>query len=152
MYILKEKSTHRAVLVFADDSNLTLDSSGLTAPNITVSDVSSETHEIVVGDLPSLPLYWVAGALDFVDGAWSIGDQVAYEASLPQAQAVYQKAKEEKAAQVRADRNGRLAACDWTQLADAPVDAVAWAAYRQDLRDVPSQAGFPWEINWSVAP
>lgn len=53
---------------------------------------------------------------------------------------------------VRADRTARLAACDWTQLADAPVDTAAWAAYRQDLRDVPSQAGFPWEVSWPVAP
>ncbi len=53
---------------------------------------------------------------------------------------------------VRADRNARLAACDWTQLADAPVDDLAWAAYRQELRDVPIQAGFPWEVQWPVVP
>lgn len=32
-------------------------------------------------------------------------------------------------------RNGLLAASDWTQLADAPVDQQAWAIYRQALRD-----------------
>lgn len=53
---------------------------------------------------------------------------------------------------VRADRNTRLAACDWTQLPDAPVDAAAWAAYRQDLRDVTAQAGFPWAITWPSEP
>lgn len=35
-------------------------------------------------------------------------------------------------------RNGLLAESDWTQLPDAPVDAVAWAVYRQELRDAPS--------------
>jgi hypothetical protein len=53
---------------------------------------------------------------------------------------------------VRAERNWRLAACDWTQLADAPVDSLAWANYRQALRDVPSQPGFPWEVQWPVEP
>jgi len=52
---------------------------------------------------------------------------------------------------VRADRNKRLADCDWTQLPDAPVDHTEWAAYRQDLRDVTSQKGFPWQITWPEA-
>jgi hypothetical protein len=55
-------------------------------------------------------------------------------------------------AAVRADRNARLAACDWTQLADAPVNALAWAQYRQALRDVPSQDGFPWDVLWPAPP
>jgi hypothetical protein len=57
-----------------------------------------------------------------------------------------------QAASVRAERNRRLADSDWTQLPDAPVDQAAWAAYRQELRDVTAQTGFPWEINWPVEP
>lgn len=53
---------------------------------------------------------------------------------------------------VRTDRNKRLADCDWTQLPDAPVDHAVWAAYRQALRDVTSQPGFPWDITWPKAP
>jgi hypothetical protein len=53
---------------------------------------------------------------------------------------------------VRADRNRRLADSDWTQLPDAPVDKEAWATYRQELREVTSQAGFPWTITWPEAP
>lgn len=53
---------------------------------------------------------------------------------------------------VRSDRNGRLASCDWTQLADAPVDTAAWSSYRAALRDVPAQAGFPWDVTWPTAP
>lgn len=56
-----------------------------------------------------------------------------------------------KASEVRADRNQRLADCDWTQLPDAPGDKVAWATYRQELRDVPSQANL-FEITWPIAP
>lgn len=41
---------------------------------------------------------------------------------------------------LRAERDRRLAACDWTQVADAPVDAEAWKNYRQALRDLPTHA------------
>jgi hypothetical protein len=57
-----------------------------------------------------------------------------------------------QATAVRADRDRRLADSDWTQVADAPVDKAAWATYRQGLRDVPAQAGFPWDITWPVKP
>ncbi len=53
---------------------------------------------------------------------------------------------------IRADRNQRLAASDWTRLDDAPVDRTAWAIYRQALRDVPAQVGFPWTVAWPSKP
>jgi hypothetical protein len=43
-----------------------------------------------------------------------------------------------KLRQVRLWRDSELAATDWTQVADAPVDAEAWATYRQALRDLPA--------------
>ena len=58
----------------------------------------------------------------------------------------------EQAKNVRDQRNQKLAECDWTQLADAPVDQAAWSTYRQALRDVPAQAGFPWEVQWPDQP
>ena len=63
-----------------------------------------------------------------------------------------QQRTEQKATAVRLERNQRLAECDWTQLADAPVDAAVWATYRQALRDVPDQAGFPWNVTWPMKP
>lgn len=54
--------------------------------------------------------------------------------------------------QVRQQRNTLLVACDWTQLPDAPVDQTAWAAYRQALRDVTDQDGFPANVIWPVPP
>jgi hypothetical protein len=56
------------------------------------------------------------------------------------------------AASVRAERDGLLAQSDWTQVADAPVDATAWATYRQALRDITDQASFPYDINWPTQP
>jgi hypothetical protein len=55
-------------------------------------------------------------------------------------------------ASVRSERNDKLAECDWTQVIDAPVDQDAWAAYRQELRDIPSQVGFPWDVIWPTEP
>jgi hypothetical protein len=57
-----------------------------------------------------------------------------------------------KAYDVRNDRNKRLADCDWTQLADSPVDKTVWETYRQALRDVPSQKEFPWVVAWPDEP
>lgn len=59
---------------------------------------------------------------------------------------------EEVAGQVRAERNGLLTATDWTQVADAPVDKAAWATYRQALRDITAQDGFPWTVQWPEMP
>lgn len=61
----------------------------------------------------------------------------------------------DQTANVRYDRNRRLADSDWSQLPDSPLDAdtkAAWATYRGELRAVPEQAGFPWDITWPEAP
>lgn len=69
------------------------------------------------------------------------------------------------AAAVRRRRTGLLGACDWTQLADvvlawaaATDNATAtarrdsWRVYRQALRDVPQQTGFPSSVTWPTPP
>jgi hypothetical protein len=57
-----------------------------------------------------------------------------------------------KATEVRRKRNQMLADSDWTQISDSPVDKQPWAAYRQLLRDITDQEGFPYNINWPVTP
>lgn len=57
-----------------------------------------------------------------------------------------------QAKSVRDQRNTKLAESDWTQVADAPVDKADWATYRQELRDISKQSGFPWDVNWPVEP
>ena len=58
----------------------------------------------------------------------------------------------EQAKSVRASRTQMLKDCDWTQIADSTADKATWATYRQALRDITTQAGFPWEITWPDAP
>jgi hypothetical protein len=60
-----------------------------------------------------------------------------------------------KAGETRFKRNQRLAATDWTRLDDAPLTTeqrAAYAVYRQQLRDLTNQPGFPWEIPWPIQP
>ena len=60
-------------------------------------------------------------------------------------------------AQMRNYRNEILMRCDWTELPSAALrlnaaKVTAWATYRQTLRDVTTQTGFPWTITWPDAP
>ena len=57
-----------------------------------------------------------------------------------------------QAAAVRKQRNEKLSECDWTQVDDAPVDKAAWATYRQALRDITAQSGFPWTVTYPEKP
>ena len=68
-------------------------------------------------------------------------------------EAAYKAMKDaEQAKAVRTQRGEKLKDSDWTQVADAPVDKAAWSAYRQALRDISTQEGFPWTINWPEQP
>jgi hypothetical protein len=58
-------------------------------------------------------------------------------------------------AEVRAERDRRLAAWDWTALADAPLNDLEKqiaSGYRQALRDVPQSAVSPADVVWPVEP
>ena len=58
-----------------------------------------------------------------------------------------------KAADIRIERNAKLAATDWTQAADVPQSVKdSYAPYRQALRDLPTQSGFPNQVVWPTQP
>lgn len=62
---------------------------------------------------------------------------------------------DQMATDVRAKRDALLAASDYTQATDYPstyAARTAWAEYRQQLRDVTKQAGFPANVVWPVPP
>jgi hypothetical protein len=75
------------------------------------------------------------------------------ESTADEQEAAYKARKdEEQANNVRGERNRRLSETDWTQVEDSPVDKASWAIYRQALRDVTAQSGFPWVIEWPEKP
>lgn len=57
------------------------------------------------------------------------------------------------AASLRKTRNARLTASDWTQLPDVNMaNKTDWATYRQALRDITEQPGFPTNVTWPTEP
>jgi hypothetical protein len=87
------------------------------------------------------------GDLELIEGEWhrtwivdDAPDAILAERTASQARAI------------RSERNSRIGRCDWTQLPDATVDTASWAAYRQQLRDLTKQAGFPWQVTWPSEP
>ena len=109
--------------------------------------------------------YSQAAGVEQVDGKWYTkyilgpvftdraeqGDQPAQTAA--EQEAAYKAIKDaERAKSVRTLRNDKLKECDWTQITDATVDKEVWATYRQALRDVTAQEGFPWNVVWPTQP
>lgn len=117
-------------------------------------DPNGRFHPAVAAMFIDVPDHVVAGAR-LTNGEWinpppppaPTPEMIAEQQAQAEATALEQQANE-----VRADRNRRLADTDWTQLADAPVNQAEWATYRQALRDVPEQAGFPWDVIWPIEP
>jgi len=61
----------------------------------------------------------------------------------------------EQAKSVRQSRDDKLKECDWIVIKNLESNANipgAWEVYRQALRDIPAQSGFPWTITWPVEP
>lgn len=117
--------------------------------------------------------YSMRQGVEQVDGKWytkyvlgptftdlpASGDQPAMTAS--DQEAAYKAQKDaEQATSIRAERDRKLAECDWVILkaVDASADGLGiqlplvWINYRKALRDVPSQDGFPWNVIWPTKP
>jgi hypothetical protein len=107
--------------------------------------------------------YSVYGGVEQVDGKWytkwNLGpsffdteDADGNVTTAAQNEAAYKAAKDaEQAKSVRTTRNDKLSETDWRYRRDQTTTSE-WDAYCQALRDVPSQAGFPWTIVWPDAP
>lgn len=57
--------------------------------------------------------------------------------------------------EIRTKRNRLLYESDWTQLPNGPLSSelqTAWATYRQALRDITAQPGFPTDVVWPTSP
>jgi hypothetical protein len=88
------------------------------------------------------PVYTDRPATDTEPAQTAAEQEAAYKAMKDAAQAE----------SVRQQRTDKLKDSDWTQLADSTADKTAWATYRQALRDITSQAEFPWGVQWPTQP
>jgi len=76
---------------------------------------------------------------------------VCVRAVVPMEQAEVDALTAAKAAEVRAERNAKLAATDWRFRSDMSP-SQAWKDYCQALRDVTAQPGFPFDVQWPSEP
>lgn len=101
--------------------------------------------------------YSQAAGVEQIDGKWytkyvlgpifTDGETTAAEQEI-----AYKAMKDaEQAKSVRASRDAKLSETDWRFRSDM-TPSQEWKDYCQALRDVPSQAGFPWTIEWPEAP
>ncbi len=106
--------------------------------NVVIADDPSYdamTHKIVAADTPTL-----------VGGTWTITKStVALTAEEIQANS------DAEAQLVRGKRDDLIAKTDWMALSDVTMSAE-WQAYRQALRDIPEQEGFPDNVTWPTKP
>jgi len=111
--------------------------------------------------------YSVYGGVEQVNGKWytkwNLGpsffdteDEEGNVTTAAQNEAAYKAAKDaEQAKAVRQQRDSKLAESDWRMIKAWETQTTIsqeWATYRQALRDVTSQSGFPWEVTWPDAP
>lgn len=99
------------------------------------------------------------GGIEQIDGKWytkyvlgPIFTDNESQTAAEQEAAYKARRDAEQGDNIRSTRNRMLSESDWTQLEDSPVDKAAWATYRQALRDVPTQEGFPWTVQWPEKP
>jgi len=107
--------------------------------------------------------YSVYGGIEQIEGKWytkwNLGpsffqteDAEGNVTTAAQNEAAYKAAKDaEQAKSVRTTRDTKLSETDWRFRSDM-TPSQAWKDYCQALRDVPSQAGFPWTITWPTQP
>jgi len=105
--------------------------------------------------------YSQASGVEQVDGKWYtkyiLGPVFTDgETTAAEQETAYKATKDaEQAKSVRSTRDSKLAESDWRVIKAAETETTldaAWATYRQALRDVTAQSGFPWTITWPDAP
>jgi len=118
-------------------------------PQLTVELLDSMGADVVLEGPQAQPTrYQVAyrDGVEQVDGKWYTKYSVAD---------MDQEAKDavdaQQAESVRAQRNRLLAETDWRFRSDL-TPSQEWKDYCQALRDITSQAGFPWEVTWPTQP
>lgn len=106
--------------------------------HMTVDDTTSRDDNVVTG------YSWLETDLDLP--AWEL--KIENGAVVEDTAATLSRREQD----ARDERDELLAATDWGALSDSPTMSTAMQNYRQALRDVPSQSGFPDNITWPTKP
>ena len=139
-YFIQELKTENPYTSFAD--NIEVDFDTLAEFNV------YRVFETIQPEFNTLTEIVVKGAIVLVNNRWEVSWDVV--ALTDDEIAVLTNSKAEE---VRAERNRLLAECDWTQYKDISDEVSAlWAPYRQQLRDITLQDGFPFNVEFPVKP
>jgi hypothetical protein len=87
---------------------------------------------------------------EFVGGVWR--DRLVLKDFTPEE---VQQFTPDKVASLKLRRARQLYETDWTQVPDNPLsqeDREAWRLFREELRNVTAQPGFPWDVVWPKSP
>lgn len=142
MKTIVSKETGVSLFLVEDSTSIELYDTHVVCGDENILDLNKENA--VVFENVTHPDGWLGGLFTYIDGIWTN--------ITPEVEA---QRREIAARGVRAERNRRLAECDWTQLNDSPLDShkkLLWAQYREELRAVPQQAGFPYIVDWPSPP
>ena len=137
-------------------------------------ELCSKPQAVVVRPLPDgmalIELYDAAEQLEPYESGAERWRAMLYTMSVPNMPGLYDRIEAHRAAwlekakratetaaatAIRKKRDELLRACDYTTGNDYPAtdsEREAWRDYRQALRDVPEQPGFPWDVNWPSRP
>lgn len=132
------------------------DNSNVSFPRV----VSAETlaaygvYEVASADRPAYDARTqsaeVAKAPVKVGGVWTLGWVVSDKTAEQ-----IQQYDDSAAADVRAKRDRLLAECDWVVIMNTEKGTnipLEWELYRQQLRDITTQDGFPHNVTWPTKP
>lgn len=123
----------------AEISEQTLEDYGVFPVNLTIPTQSPDVRKEVVEDTPAR-----------IDGKWF---QTWKLVDIDEKE--FERKTAIKRGEVRRIRDSLLSQSDWSQMTDTPItddQRRLWITYRQALRDVPQQEGFPWHIVWPTLP
>ena len=144
-------------MLFEDDVELNLTEELLDCPDLKVIDINSNTHEIVIGSKPELPLRFAQNTSTYKDGVWELIDIDLYNLCIDNVLADETIKIEVEATKVREKRAMLLSTTVdimnpmwWESL--TVEDKKIWSDYRQELLDISKQSGFPFDIIWAAVP
>lgn len=152
---------NRATGAVITDSQLRADNPGTSFPKqITADILDGFGYDPVLNGAAATvsPPYEIStrDGVEEIDGQWFTKFIVGPVFADSDEETAYRTSVDNQAAaNVRAERDRKLAACDWTVLTDSPLTTAKkteWKTYRTALRNISAAEGFPHTMEWPTEP
>lgn len=110
--------------------------------------IAIEGNSVVFNANPCTYQFFFSETYTYIDNVWAIGNQTFYDNA-------YGQLEKDASVKAKAKRDELLYATDWTQIPNNPLTAVTqqeFVVYRQELRDITSQSGYPFNVVYPTPP